>query len=100
MNKYAEYVRGKIDERTLFEALAEEAAELSQASLKFIRASAMNNNWTPVTAFDAAVNIKEEVMDMLSIVYMLDGSIPSQKEVDEYSKWKRWAKRMGYKEND
>lgn len=40
------YVLEHIDRRTLLEQLAEEAAELSQAALKLIRAEGLSNNPT------------------------------------------------------
>lgn len=48
LDKYAEYIRSKLDRRTLLEQLAEEASELSQSALKVIRADGMSNNYTPV----------------------------------------------------
>lgn len=41
------YVLEHIDRRTLLEQLAEEAAELSQAALKLIRAEKLSDNPTP-----------------------------------------------------
>ena len=41
------YVLQHLDRRTLLEQLAEEAAELSQAALKAIRAEELSNNPTP-----------------------------------------------------
>lgn len=44
------YVLQHLDRRTLLEQLAEEAAELSQAALKAIRAEELSNNPTPTNA--------------------------------------------------
>lgn len=98
MNKYAEYVLKTLDDRELLEALAEEAAELSQAALKLIRASKLNDNFTPKSDAEAEENLKEELMDTLSVVYLLRYRVPTENEVDNYHKWERWAKRLGYVE--
>ncbi len=43
------YILSVLDTRTLLEQLAEEASELAQAALKFIRAAEYSNNPTPIT---------------------------------------------------
>ena len=98
MNKYAEYVCKTLDDRELLEALAEEAAELSQAALKLIRANKLSNNFTPKSDVEAVKDLKEELMDTLSVVYLLSHLVPTENEVDNYHKWERWAKRLGYVE--
>ena len=45
---YRDFIKHKLDMRTLLEQLAEEASELSQASLKLIRAKGLSNNSTPI----------------------------------------------------
>ena len=93
MNKYKEYVLQKLTERELLEQLAEEAAELSQAALKLIRADGMSNNSTPVSAGQARTNLQEEFSDVLMVAELLE-LIDCQNE----EKWKRWAERLGYKD--
>ena len=102
MNKYAEYVKEKLTERELLEQLAEEAAELSQAALKLIRARGYSNNVTPLREWDAAANLFEEVQDVAAVIYLLDdyGLNSAVDGVDDYWKWGRWAGRLGYKKDE
>lgn len=86
------YILSVLDERTLLEQLAEEASELAQAALKFIRAKQLNNNYTPLTAGDAYLNLREEMRDVLTVASMLG--------LAEYNdcknpKIRRWAERLG-----
>lgn len=94
MNKYQEYISSVLTERTLLEQLAEEAAELSQAALKCIRASGISKNPTPVTEKKAAVNLEEELHDVLAVASLL---ALIDYEDDENPKWRRWAERLGMK---
>lgn len=95
MNKYVKYIRTKLDERTLLEQLAEESAELTQAVLKLIRAKGLSNNKTPVSRLEAFENYMEEVNDIALVMEILGGN-----DIDEnkYPKLKRWAERLGYKD--
>lgn len=95
---YRDFILEKLDERTLLEQLAEEASELSQAALKLIRATKMNNNFTPKTEQEAIENLVEEVMDcnmVSSLLYRknkkLIVGVPERE-----NKCKRWAERLGY----
>lgn len=87
-----EYIASKLDRRTILEGLAEEAAELSQAALKTIRAEKLNANTTPTSAFAARNNLIEEVRDVIALVELLDLDINTD---GEYWKWDRWASRLG-----
>ena len=91
MNKYKKIVQETLSERDLLEQLAEEAAELSQAALKLIRASGMNKNATPVTYEKAADNLIEEFRDVL-IAAEAVGLITG--DYTDSGKWKRWAERV------
>ena len=71
MNKYQKYILNVLTERELLEQLAEEAAELSQAALKLIRAGGMSNNATPITEQKAIDNLKEELHDVLAVASLL-----------------------------
>lgn len=62
------YVLEHIDKRTLLEQLAEEAAELSQAALKLIRAEGLSGNPTNRNALIAREQLNDEVDDVLMIV--------------------------------
>jgi NTP pyrophosphatase (non-canonical NTP hydrolase) len=103
MNKYQEYILNELGHRALLEQLAEEAAELSQAALKLIRAAGMNKNVTPVTEQEMKTNLQEEISDVLAVVKLLKaaGVVESLNyEDDENPKWKRWAERLGMTQGD
>lgn len=61
------YVLEHIDRRTLLEQLAEEAAELSQAALKLIRAEKLSDNPTPANISIASEQLNEELADVLMV---------------------------------
>lgn len=86
------YILSVLDARTLLEQLAEEASELAQAALKFIRAAEYSNNPTPITLQEAQVGLDEELHDVLAVASLL-GII--EYDDDENPKWKRWAERLG-----
>lgn len=86
------YILSVLNDHELLEQLAEEAAELSQAALKLIRASGYSNNPTPVTEQEAEANLEEEMHDVLAVASLL-GIIDY--DDDENPKWKRWAERLG-----
>lgn len=92
MNEYKKIVQETLTERDLLEQLAEEAAELSKAALKLIRASGMNKNATPVTREQAAENVLEELRDVLIAAEAL-GIWLGDHKMDSY-KWQRWAERV------
>lgn len=87
-----EYVKSKLTRRELLEGLAEEAAELAQAALKCIRAERLNNNPTPLKAYDARKNLEEEIRDTMTTAYML-GALPHTFYPDP-EKVERWANRI------
>lgn len=95
MNKYQEYVLSVLSERELLEQLTEEAAELQQAAMKCIRAEGLSNNTTPVSAGQARTNLQEEFSDVLMVAELLE-LIDCQND----KKWQRWAKRLGYKDDE
>ena len=102
---YRNFILEKLDERTLLEQLAEEASELSQAALKLIRAKGLNNNVTPKTEYEAIQNIVEEMRDRSIVITLLCykdkkllAAIFNSEDVENSPKWKRWAERLGYKE--
>lgn len=97
MNKYIEYIRSQLDKRTLLEQLAEESAELTQASLKLIRSEKLSNNFTPVSIDEAFENLKEEVIDVLIAVHVLIDCGLREDEITLY-KLRRWAERLGYED--
>jgi hypothetical protein len=86
------YVLEHIDRRTLLEQLAEEAAELSQAALKLIRAEKLSDNPTPANVSIASEQLNEELADVLVTADAV--GIPILESCDN-SKWHRWAARIG-----
>lgn len=91
-------IASKLGARERLEVLAEEAAELSQAALKMIRAYKMGGavNPTPVTPNEALENLFEEIADVelaeeaLGLYYMSRRRISKIKE----EKRKRWYERL------
>ena len=97
MNKYAEYVKNVLPARDLLEQLAEECNELSKASLKLIRAIGDSENPTPIGQVEAYDNFIEEQKDVISVLWLLTRH-ENYKFIDNYEKYVRWAKRLGYEE--
>ena len=95
MNKYAEYIMNTLTARELLEQLAEECSELTKASLKLIRALELSENATPIDKIEAYDNFIEEQKDVISVLWLLTNS-ERYAYIDEYSKYERWAKRLGY----
>ena len=93
MNKYKEYILSVLTERELLEQLAEEAAELSQAALKCIRAEWLSNNTTPISAGQARTDLQEEFSDVLAVAELLE-----LVDCQDAKKWQRWAERLGHKD--
>lgn len=101
MNKYQKYILSVLTERELLEQLTEEAAEMQQAAMKFIRAAGMSNNPTPISVLEARANLQEEISDVLAAIKLLKamGTIAdADYEDDDNPKWQRWAERLGYKD--
>ena len=85
------YVLEHIDRRTLLEQLAEEAAELSQAALKLIRAEKLSDNPITTHVSIASEQLNEELADVLVAADAV--GIPVLESCDN-SKWRRWAARI------
>ena len=97
MNKYADFVRQTLPMRDLLEQLAEECNELAKTSLKLIRANEMSENVTPTSRLEAWNNFVEEQQDVISVLWLLTRD-ENYKFIDNYEKYVRWAKRLGYEE--
>ena len=97
MNKYAEYIMNTLTARELLEQLAEECNELAKASLKLIRANQMSESVTPTSRLEAWNNFVEEQQDVISVLWLLTRD-ENYKFIDNYEKYVRWAKRLGYEE--
>ena len=91
------YVMNHLDDRTKLEQLAEEAAELSQAALKLIRAKGLSNNVTLVDKKEALDNVKKEIIDVLMCVKACGfefGDVSMVEAMENSLKWIRWAERL------
>ena len=107
MKKQAErkLIVQKLCTRERLEALAEEAAELSQAALKMIRACRFGEtvNPTPLTAEEALENLYEEIADVELAVEVLNVGVIGRGKIDgiKDTKRERWTKRLeGEKTNE
>lgn len=93
----------KLGARERLEVLAEEAAELSQAALKMIRAYQMGGavNPTPLTQEEALDNLFEEVADVELAVETL-GLYVNRGRIEEIKEEKRsrWIERLKGAENN
>ena len=96
-DKYICAIWNRLTLRDQLEQLAEEAAELSQAALKLIRARELSGNKTPVSAEDAQAALEEEVIDVLiafDTVFNCDFDALMD-AMRNSPKWQRWAERLG-----
>lgn len=90
MTNNEEYIKKVLDDRTLWEQLAEESSEVTKAALKFIRAAGYSNNPTPIDETNAYHDVIEEMRDLLCVCKLLglDNIEP------ENEKLERWVKRI------
>ena len=91
-NSNADFVRETLTRRELLEQAAEEAAELSQALLKYIRAVGLSNNITPIDSYDAADDVEEEFADLCLCMQLLGVEEADKKTMSK--KLERWSKRL------
>ena len=97
-------IASKLGARERLEVLAEEAAELSQAALKMIRAYKMGGavNPTPVTPNEALENLFEEISDVELAVEALGLYYMNRRRISEIKEEKRklWYERLKGVENN
>lgn len=87
-------VRRKLTDAEILAQLAEEAAELAQAALKY-RRCLDGTNPTPITRKEAHDVLVEELADVFVCVDALDGDYNSEASKDwKERKAERWAKRL------
>ncbi len=95
-----DYIRSRVPADELLTGLAEEAAELAQAALKYRRARGISTNPTPVSEDEALAALVEEVADVALYLGVLR-LIKSVTGLDELLakhidlKTERWAMRLG-----
>ncbi len=90
MKQAIDVIREELDERDILEQLAEEAAELSQAALKLIRARGLSHSKTPTPEVLAADAVIEEATDVMMCLAVLD-IVP---DAEGSPKWQRWVNRL------
>lgn len=88
-----EYVKKYVPRRARLEQVAEEAAELSQAALKLIRAEGADNP-TPISKTAAKKIFWEEVADVNNAVNAVGFLSPEHMSEIEEIKIRRWAERV------
>ena len=91
------YIVDHIDNLVALLALAEEANELSQAVLKYARALELVKHPTPVNAFQAVNNMREELIDVevcLRVVTAKGLFIQNTAQKDLDKRFGRWADRL------
>lgn len=86
-----EYIRAALPTTELLAGLAEEAAELAQAALKYRRALDKTNP-TPTTAEDAEAALCEEIADVLLYLFTIDPEGKICETMEE--KAVRWVARL------
>ena len=65
--------------------------------MKLIRAIGESENPTPIGQIEAYDNFVEEQKDVVSVLWLLTRD-ENYKFIDNYEKYVRWAKRLGYGE--
>lgn len=89
-NRKVDYIFENIGTYAFLEQMAEECCELGQACLKLNRAAG-NGNPTPVSWDEAYENFKEEYIDVLLCMLMVE-NFPIDEGLDR--KLDRWVRRI------
>lgn len=95
-SELVEYIEESMSRRDLLIALAEEAAELSQAALKLARAEKLIKHPTAVSEEQALKDLEEEYTDVLLCSRVLDLDVNQELR---RKKALRWAKRLTLQES-
>lgn len=99
MDKNIEIIQTHTSLRNWYEIIAEESAELSQASIKVIRTMFLGNptNLTPVQALS---NFDEEITDLLMCLLAMGKDVDKLlDDAKSNKKWSRWSKRLQSQSN-
>ncbi len=86
-----ELIRKKLTKPAMYEGLAEEAAELAQAALKYARIC-RGENPTPVSLREARDHVLEEYTDVFHIASYIIGIKPDEGQI--VRKNGRWLARL------
>ena len=100
-----EYIRLKLPETEQLAQLAEECSELAQAALKLRRVVMEDSvNPTPCGVVETIGHLQEEIADVLVCLQVTEyiGEVSAYPLVEEIMdrKTRRWARRLGRKEED
>lgn len=93
-NEAIEIINNCLTMRDVLEQLAEEAAELSQAALKTIRADKASNNPARLTQQEALSNLTEEALDVIMTLSLIINTEWLMQANEKNPKWERWAKSL------
>lgn len=88
-----QFLRENLTESALYEQLAEESAELAQASLKYLRAVG-NGNPTPVSIDEALSNLVEEAGDVYLCMTVVNLYVHSEQLDKKLERWYERVKRF------
>lgn len=97
------YVREHLPETEILAQLAEEAAELAQAALKYRRTiDRENTNPTTTTAIDAYDNLIEEIGDVVCCLGALGVHVHTNRPIwnGAAAKLERWVDRLETRERE
>lgn len=101
--KKLRFISFSLDRTALLLGVAEEASEVAQAAMKSIRASGDVFNPTPVTLEEAGVELKEELKDLLLVLFVADVDVEAllyEALSEDNEKIDRWVKRIKEAQKD
>lgn len=91
------FISGSLDDTALLLGIAEEASEVIQAAMKLLRAKGTVFNPTPVTLEEAEEELKQELKDLLLVLFVAEVDVEDllyeALSVDN-KKIDRWAERI------
>lgn len=91
------FIRGNLDRTALLLGIAEEAAEVIQAAMKVSRAFRDVFNPTPVTLEEAEKVLKDELKDLLLVLFVSEIDIEAllyESLSEDNAKIDRWVERI------
>ena len=90
------YIRDNLDDTGFLLAIAEEASEVTKAALKLVRAGGAVFNPTPVTEEEANDNLKEELQDLIMVLFTAGINVPrlAVDTINSGHKLDRWVERI------
>ena len=92
-NEYMAIIK-QLPRRERLETFSKEATELSQSTLKVIRAEKLSQNTNPKNEYETKTSLLEEFYDVLICAISLGITIPDEETLLNNYKVKRWANRI------